>query len=125
MFTAKYGIVESEVHRLAWRSVTAGQEEGVLIEVDAPDQARIDFAAGPARFSFALGEVRTNDINLSFGGLEQAVRATTLHAVGDDTDATLDFVERDLAPGDHAYFVRVVQSDFHRAWSSPIYVKKR
>lgn len=125
MFTAKYGIIESDAHRVAWRSVTAGQEEGVLIEVDAPDQARVDFAAGPAHFSFALGEVRRDDISLGFGGLEQSVRATTLHAVGDIADATLDFVEPDLPPGDHAYFVRVVQSDFHRAWSSPIYVKKR
>lgn len=125
MFTAKYGIVESDAHRVKWRSVTAGQEEGVLIEVDAPDQARIDFAAGPAHFGFALNEVRADDIALSFGGLEQAVRVTTLHTVGDVTDATFDFIEPDLAPGDHVYFVRVVQSDFHRAWSSPIYVKKR
>lgn len=123
MFTPKYGIVASDKRRVAWRSVTAGQEEGVLIELDAPDAARIEFAAGPARFSFAIAEVQTGDIRMSFAGLGQAVRATTLHPVGDVCDAELDFVEDDLRLGEHAYYVRVVQSDFHRAWSSPIYVK--
>lgn len=122
MYAPKWGIVESRTDRLSWRSITAGNEVGVLLALDAPDDARVAFDAGPASFDFSLAKVRNEDIRESFGGVGQAVRATTLHAEGDVSDATVDVFEDDLPPGEHAYFLRVVQADFHRAWSSPIYV---
>ena len=122
MFAAKYGILESDESRVAWRSVTSGQEAGLLLEVDGPDDAVIAFAAGPADISFSLGEARKRDLDWEFGGLEQALRATTRHCEGDEHDATFEFVDEAAVPGEQAYWVRVVQKDFHRAWSSPIYV---
>ena len=122
MFAAKYGILESDANRIAWRSVTAGQEEGLLLEIDAPDDAVIAFAAGPADIDFSLGEARNRDLEWEFGGLEQALRVTSRHCEGDELDATFDFVDENAATGEHIYWVRVVQADFHRAWSSPIYV---
>jgi hypothetical protein len=123
MFTPKYGIRESDANRVTWRSVTSGQEEGLLLEIDAPNDAAIAFSAGPANIRFALGEVRAEDLDWEFGGLEQAVSATTRHCVGDAQDATFEFLDEAVATGERAYWVRVVQSDFHRAWSSPIYVE--
>jgi hypothetical protein len=122
MFAAKYGIRDSDANRVAWNSVTSGQEEGLLLEVDAPDDAVIAFAAGPADINFSLGEARNRDLDWEFGGLEQALRATTRHCEGDEHDATFDFVDENAPAGECAYWVRVVQADFHRAWSSPVYV---
>ena len=122
IFTAKYGITERSDDRVAWRSVTSGQEEGLLLELDAPDQATIAFAAGPADLSFRLGEARGDDLRWDLGGLEQWVRASTLHTSGDVLDAEFAFVDETAAPGERAYWVRVEQTDNHRAWSSPIYV---
>ena len=56
------------------------------------------------------------------GGQGQAVDVSTLHCEGEVKQAEFDFVEKDLPPGNHAYWVRVVQTDFHRAWTSPIFV---
>ena len=122
MYAPKWGIVANDAGRVEWRSITAGNEVGVLLELDAPDDAVIAFAAGPASFEFGLGEVRARDVRIEAGGLEQAVAATTLHCDGDVTIARIDYTDPDIAPGAHAYWLRVVQSDFHRAWSSPIYV---
>ena len=121
-FAARYGIRDRDASRVAWRSVTSGQEEGLLLEVDAPDDAVIAFAAGPADINFSLGEARIRDLDWEFGGLEQALRATTRHCEGDEHDATFEFVDENAAAGERAYWIRVVQTDFHRAWSSPIYV---
>jgi hypothetical protein len=123
MFAAKYGIRESGQNRVSWRSITSGQEEGLLLEVDGPDDAAIIFSAGPAVISFSLGEARHGDLDWEFGGLEQALRVTTRHCRGDELDATFEFVDEAAAAGEHAYWVRIVQTDFHRAWSSPIYVE--
>jgi hypothetical protein len=123
MFAAKYGIRDSDASRVAWRSVTSGQEEGLLLEVDAPDDAVIAIVAGPANITFSLGEARKRDLDWELGGLDQALGATTRHCEGDEHDATFEFVDENAAPGECAYWVRVTQTDFHRAWSSPIYVE--
>jgi hypothetical protein len=123
MFAAKYGISESDDHRVTWRSVTSGQEEGLLLEVDAPDDAVIEFQAGPADVSISLGEARKEDLEWTFGGLEQSLMASTRHCEGNEQDATFEFIDEKANGGEQAYWIRVTQTDFHRAWSSPIYVE--
>ncbi len=123
IFTAKYGIDELGDDYLRWRSVTSGQEEGLLIDLDAPDDAVIAVKAGPADISLRLGDVRAKDLRWEFGGLEQYVTATTLHTDGDAMDFAFEFVDQNPANAEQAYWIRVVQTDFHRGWSSPIYME--
>jgi len=122
IYTAKYGIDDWGENHVRWRSVTSGQEEGVMLDVEAPDDAVIAFKAGPADIQFTLGEARADDKRWELGGLEQYVTAGTLHTDGDACDAVFDYVDEAPNDGEQAYWVRVVQTDFHRAWSSPIYL---
>ncbi len=122
MYAPKEGIVGRGPTELSWRSVTAGHHVGILAEVDAPDEARISFLTDPATFDFHLGEVRNEDLHVDAIGEGQSVSVSTLHREGHTAHAEFDFVEEGLKPGSHAYYVRVVQADFHRAWSSPIHV---
>ena len=123
IYTAKYGIEEWSRHQVRWRSVTSGQEEGILLKVDGPDDAVVTVKAGPAELSFRLGEARTENLRWDLGGLEQYVTASTLHTDGTTQDMVLEHVD-EPPDGEHAYWIRVVQTDFHRAWSSPIYLEK-
>ncbi len=122
MYAPKEGIVGRSSTELSWRSITAGHHVGILVEVDAPDDAKISFITDPATFNFRLDQVRNEDLHIDAGGEGQAVSVSTLHSEGNTAHEEFDFVEQDLKPGNHAYYVRVVQADFHRAWSSPIYV---
>ena len=122
IYTAKYGIDQWSSTDANWRSVTSGQEEGVLLEVEAPDDAVITFKAGPADLSFTLGDVRIGDLRWDLGGLEQYVTVSARHTDGGTPDVGFDFVDEDPGAGDQAYWVRIVQTDFHRAWSSPVYL---
>jgi hypothetical protein len=94
----------------------------VLLEIEADDEARIFFDAGPATFDFSIGEVRQKDIEFPCGGIGQKVMVTTLHHEGESMDTNFTFTHDKAGPGEHAYWVRIKQSDFHRAWSSPIYI---
>lgn len=123
IFTAKYGIDDWGEHHVNWRSVTSGQEEGLLLNVDAPDDAVISFDAGPAKLEFTMEQVRAADLRWDLGGLEQYVTASTLHTEGDVCDYEFEFVDESPEGAEQAYWVRVVQTDFHRGWSSPIYVE--
>jgi hypothetical protein len=40
-------------------------------------------------------------------------------------DAEFDYIDDSPVEGEQAYWVRVVQTDFHRAWSSPIYIENK
>lgn len=121
--SAKHEITEEGPDRVAWKTVTAGQESGILLVIEAPDEARIFFDAGPATFDFPLGEARRKDIEVHCGGVGQKVRLTTLHHEGGCLDADFTFTHERADRGERAYWVRVKQADFHRAWSSPIYVE--
>jgi hypothetical protein len=55
-------------------------------------------------------------------GVGQHVLATTLHRQGERMDADFTFTHEGPGPGERAYWVRVKQSDFQRAWSSPFYI---
>ena len=125
IFTAKYGIDEWGDNHVRWRSVTSGQEEGVLLDIDAPDDALVSFDAGPAKLEFSIGQVRADDLRWDLGGLEQCVTASTLHTDDGTCDAEFEYVDENPANPEQAYWVRVVQTDFHRAWSSPIYVEPK
>ena len=39
-----------------------------------------------------------------------------------DADVSLEFADADVEPGEHLYYVRVIQNDGNMAWSSPIWV---
>jgi hypothetical protein len=39
-----------------------------------------------------------------------------------DADVSLEFADADVEPGEHLYYVRVIQVDGNMAWSSPIWV---
>ena len=125
MYTAKYGIDDWEERHVTWRSITSGQEEGVLIHIDASDETIITFEAGPAKLNFSVGEVRSGDLRWELGGLEQVVTASTLHTDQNTLDTEFEYVDDNPAEGEQAYWVRVVQTDFHRAWSSPIYIEQQ
>lgn len=123
IFTAKYGIDEQTEKSVRWRSVTSGQEEGLLLEVDAPDDAVIMFKAGPADIEIPLGKIRAGNLSWEFGGLEQQLTAGTLHVEGDVCDVPFSFVDENPVEQEQAYWIRVVQTDFHRGWTSPIYLE--
>jgi len=122
MYAPKESVTLKDPKRITWKSITAGHEVGVLVEVDADDDARLRFDAKPAQFEVSLEEVRTEDFKLDAGAEQRGVFITTRHRAGEHCDATFDFQADPIEPGQHAYWVRVVQADFHRAWTSPIYV---
>ncbi|MBI2322890.1 MAG: DUF3604 domain-containing protein [Chloroflexi bacterium] len=118
------GISEVGERHVRWRSGTSGDPDGVVLTLDAPDDAEIAFAAGPANLSFRPSVV--GDAPLVFnlpGGIDQRV---VVERVPDELAArAATLAYRDPAPqrGMNAYWLRVVQVDGEMAWSSPIYVE--
>ena len=107
---------------VTWVSTTAGDIDGVLLTIDAPDGAILAFDTPTARFSVTLGEIRMRDVRIDAGALDQHVSLSTAGAGTNPRDVAFTFTDHHEAEGEVPYYVTVLQEDGEMAWSSPIFV---
>jgi hypothetical protein len=116
------GISDWSATHVAWRSRTAGDEDGVVIELDDPVAATISFESPVVAFEVAIADVGESGHTVEAGGIGRRVVVERL------TDApaptAIDFTWRDPAiePGWNAYHVRLKQRNGALAWTSPLFV---
>lgn len=120
--TPDEGLRETTPDRVRWRSITAGDWDGCVIELDDPGRAELLFASEPMTVQTrlqALGhEPMLFEADRPERKLELRRLPTTLPGLG----WRGAFTDPDPAPGDHAYWIRVRQCDGAYAWSTPIFV---
>jgi hypothetical protein len=117
----RQGIRRITNQRLEWTSTTGGDPDGVLLKLDAPEDAEITFHTKPATFSFKPAEIGYEPLVVEVGGVNQRVRVSVINAGELPKDLEFNFVDEDPRSGVNPYWVRVVQSDGTMAWSSPVY----
>lgn len=119
--TPGQGIVWHSEHAVQWRSTTAGDPDGVVLDIAAGPDALLRFGTEPATFELRIADIGHGRFVHDAGGLDQRVEIEWISP--DPGPLTTDFEWEDTAvrPGLHAYWVRLLQCDTHAAWSSPIY----
>ncbi|MBI4639206.1 MAG: DUF3604 domain-containing protein [Candidatus Tectomicrobia bacterium] len=119
------GITSVETRMVQWRSVTTGDEDGVIVELECPDETTLTFTSAPATFSLPLREVTARPTVIDAGRVKQQV--TLKRIVKNPTVRRVNLIVTDEAPrvGWNAYYVRLLQVNGSLAWSSPIYLYYR
>jgi hypothetical protein len=117
----RQGIKKITNQRLEWASTTGGDPDGVLLKLDAPEDAEITLHTGPATFSFKPAEIGYDPLVIEAGGVNQKVRVSSIKGGVLPKDLEFSHVDEEPKPGVNPYWVRVVQSDGTMAWSSPVY----
>lgn len=115
------GIREVTEGRVAWKSVTTGDADGVVLTLDAPPEATLDFRTGIVSRRVSLREIAEGPVTVGAGGIDLKVVFERL-PIGAGREVAFTFREPELPGGCHPYWVRVTQTDGAKAWSSPIYV---
>ncbi|MFX0114735.1 MAG: DUF3604 domain-containing protein [Candidatus Hodarchaeota archaeon] len=115
------GIIERTEQRVRWSSTTSGDSDGIILNVEAPEDARISFNTKPARFSFQIGQLK-EPLIVEAGRIEQKAEVSCLSGKETPVIAKFDYTDREVRPGLNAYYAKVVQRDGEKAWSSPIFV---
>jgi len=107
---------------LEWTSTTGGDPDGVILKLDAPDDAEILFHTKPVTFSFRVGDIGYEPMVIDAGGVNQRVKVSTISAGDLPRSLEFNYVDEESRPGVNPYWVRVVQGDGAMAWSSPVYL---
>jgi hypothetical protein len=109
---------------VAWRSQTTGDEDGVILTLDAPAEATLRFETEPTSFDIPLRDIAAEAKIFPAGGLDQRVTIRRLRDAPAPADAMFQWSDGRPPRGRAAYFVRVRQVDGAVAYTSPFFVAR-
>lgn len=111
--------VTPAANRVDWRLATAGNDMGFTFQLDGePD---IEVTTEPRTFTCSTQDFRSGR-TFDAGGVRRRIEIGPAPADETPKSVSLYLTDEHPTPGEHAYWVRVVQTDRHLAWSSPVYV---
>ena len=113
------GIVLCDKQAVSWRSLVAGNENGLLLQLVGGPEAKLEFYAPLTALTVALADLPYEQ---SLGGEGLHLRIEPRPQGTGRRDLDIVWEERELFPGVTSYSVIVFQVDGSKAWSSPIYV---
>jgi hypothetical protein len=119
--TPDEGLTHISPTRVAWRSVTAGDWDGVVLKLDRPEEALFAFCTEPLSLQCHLGTLGPAGWQEEQQTPWRCLEIRRLPA--QDPPATFEgrFTDPAPQPGWHAYWIRVRQLDGGYAWSTPIF----
>ena len=118
------GINRVDDQKLKWNSTTGGDPDGVILELDAPEDAVISFTSKPVSFKFKPNDIGYEPTVVDVGPVNQRVRVQAI--TREELPRNLKFEQSiELVEGLNPIWVKVTQMDGSMAWSSPVYVNRR
>ncbi len=121
------GIQGSDAEGVRWKSITTGDEDGLLLTVSHAGEGRIDFSTDVIACSVNLSDLAEGPQTFEAGGVEQQV---VFELAPPDSLPREVVWEREVSTsmglaveGVIPYHLRITQTDGHRAWTSPWFVR--
>lgn len=119
--TADEGITTHDGSHVRWRSVTAGDWDGVIVTLDNVDAASLSFATEPITAQCAAQAIDAGGWRQELQSPWRMLEIRRLPTTDTARQVRLSFVDPVPLPGRHAYWVRIRQVDGAYAWSTPIF----
>ncbi|MCM0021685.1 MAG: DUF3604 domain-containing protein, partial [Tagaea sp.] len=121
--TPDEGIVANDARRIAWRSATGGDWDGIVATIDAPDDTVLAFDTPPLSIAVPLARLRAGPFALAETRPAREIAMRFLPESPGPSSWRGEFRDPAPRPGWNAYWFRVRQWDGSTAWSSPIFVR--
>jgi hypothetical protein len=119
---ASDAILETGDRHVRWRSVTALDSDGLIVEYAATEETVFTFTSPVTSFTFRPADVAERALVIDVGPVDQRVTVSRLPRDPRPREASFEFTDERMPAGTSAYFVRVIQDDDEKAWSSPIFI---
>ncbi|CAN7339792.1 DUF3604 domain-containing protein [Bosea sp. LjRoot90] len=121
MDTAAEGVTGWSSQNVSWTSITAGDWDGIELDLDRTGPVSLRFESGPMAHVFSAAEIEAGASH-RLTGPNRELRAEWLPGSPASEDWSGTWTETENPAGEQAYWLRVEQDDGALAWSSPIYV---
>jgi len=109
--------------RLEWTSTTGGDSDGVILNLDTPQDTKLHFYSKPITFQINIKNITNNPFIMEADGVEQKVKISSISNQKLPKNLEVSYVDTKPKKGINPYWVKITQSDGNTAWSSPIFVK--
>ncbi len=118
------GIVGADAGLVMWRSMTTGDEDGVILHLADPDAAVLRFNTPTYNFMVAANDLQDmRPHTYDAGGVGLHVTLRRLPEEAPPTDVSLQWHGDQAGFVPAAYWLRVLQTDGAKAWTSPIFLR--
>lgn len=121
--TPAEGITNQGADGLAFHSVTAGNWNGLELEIEEGPHTTIHFDCERLAAEFPLSKLDIASVQKEVNNPLRRVKLQRLPRAPAPLGWSGSFVDAHAAAGEHLYWVRVGQDDGGCAWSSPVYVR--
>lgn len=128
------GIVIKSDQYVKFTSSTSGDYDGLILEIEGDENTRICFSSARGDAEAPLSEILAAGFTKPMEGLNLKVEMeAAFDPIPQDAPAEImnkavslnETIEVPAASGEHAYWVRVLQSNGNAAWASPVFVKAK
>lgn len=119
--TPDEGITGHARDHVTWRSITAGDWDGVVLDLSARE-GDLAFVTEPLTARVPLREIGMAGREIALANPARRLELRWLPQEAPGCGARLAFTDASPLAGTHAYWIRVRQVDGEFAWSSPIFV---
>lgn len=109
---------------LEWSTATAGNTTGLILNVRADGETECEVATSHTAGTASLNEILADGWQCDAGGVGGLVSLGKAPAADALRTFRTSFTDEAAVGGVTPYWVRVIQVDQHRAWSSPVYVTR-
>lgn len=120
--TPDEGVTGHDQQGLGFRSVTAGDWDGVILECDPSPRGELWFDSAPMKLRTRLDGLGNEPWRFEASEPRRCVELRRLPRTLPPREWQGSFVDPRPLDGTHAYWVRIRQADGAFAWTSPIFV---
>ena len=115
---------------VSWNSATSGDYDGIILSVDAPEDAVLRFVSRQISLDIPLSGIEVKSKIYPAGGVNLKVEVSLLGeklpgAGGVNNRIAETYVDADYKNGFGAYWVKVVQENGQMAFSSPVFINAK
>jgi hypothetical protein len=122
------GIEEWNMECIRWKSITTGDEDGLILTLEKAGVGSINFDTGPISCQIAVDELKKGPVVKDAGGVGQEVVFELMppnECLSRETTWRSQFSTCEIEPIDGVIplHLRILQVDGHRAWTSPWFIQ--
>ncbi len=116
------GVQDWDAKSVSWRSITTGDTDGIVVTLDAQADTLLavdtPFVSNEIRWS----ELGDNCKRIAAGGIDLELTIERRPLGLNERRFSASFRPASSPAGEHAYWIRVLQRDGAKAWTSPWYI---